>query len=241
MSTRTNPGPKPTPKGGQAQTTHTGAARRRKQRRLFVQIAAVAVIAVGGLYLVARGGGGGASGAGGTAAASGPPFQVGTPGPGIAAPTFTLASTAGGSFDLAAQRGKTVLLYFHEGLGCQPCWDQIRDIEKSWPEFQALGIDELVAIAGNPLDQLRQKAADDKLATPILADPQLSLGATYGANHYGMMGTGAYGHSFIVVGPDGQIGWRADYGGAPKYTMYVRPPALLDALRAGLGNPAPRS
>lgn len=235
--TRTNPGPKPAPKAKAAPAERASEARRAKQRRLLVQVAVVAVVAVGGLYLVARGGGGGANTSG---ASSGPPFQVGRPGPGAAAPAIALASTAGGSFDLAAQRGKTVLLYFHEGLGCQPCWDQIRDIEKAWPQFQALGIDELVPIAGNPLDQLRQKAADDKLATPILADPELSLGATYGANRYGMMGTGSYGHSFIVVGPDGTIRWRADYGGAPKYTMYVRPPALLDALRAGLGAEVPR-
>lgn len=235
-NTRTNPGPRPLPKGGPAPGAATSEARRRKQRRLVIQIAVVAVVAVGGLYLLARGGGGGSTGVG----ASGPPFQVGRPGPGAAAPTFALPSTAGGTFDLAAERGKTVLLYFHEGLGCQPCWDQIRDIEKAWPQFQALGIDEMVPIAGNPLEQLRQKAADDKLTTPVLADPELSLGATYGANHYGMMGTGSYGHSFIVVGPDGTIRWRADYGGAPKYTMYVRPPALLDALRAGLGPEAPR-
>lgn len=238
MSTSTNRGPKPVPVGGTVQGKRSGDTRRRQRRRLIIQIAVVAVAAIAGLYLVARGGGGGSTSTGG--ASSGPPFQVGRPGPGADAPTFTLASTAGGRFDLAAQRGKTVLLYFHEGLGCQPCWDQIRDIEKTWPQFQALGIDEMVAIAGNPLDQLRQKAADDKLTTPVLADPELSLGATYGANNYGMMGTGSYGHSFIVVGPDGMIRWRADYGGAPKYTMYVRPPLLLDALRAGLASEASR-
>jgi len=49
-----------------------------------------------------------------------------------------------------------------------------------------------------------------------------------------MMGTSTYGHSFIVVGPDGGIRWRADYGGAPNYTMFVPVDALLDDLRAGL-------
>lgn len=38
----------------------------------------------------------------------------------------------------------------------------------------------------------------------------------------------------IVVGPDGRIRWRADYGGPPDHTMYVKPGALLDDLRAGL-------
>jgi len=48
-----------------------------------------------------------------------------------------------------------------------------------------------------------------------------------------MMGTGADGHTFILVGPDGTIRWRADYGGAPNYTMYVPPTQLLADLQAG--------
>lgn len=237
MSTRTTPGRKPAPKGRPAGSGRTSDARRRQQRRLLVQVAVVGAVALGGLFLLARNG----SNGGGAGASSGQPFQVGRPGPGLAAPSFSLPSTAGGVFDLAGQRGKTVLLYFHEGLGCQPCWDQIRDIEKSWPQFSDLGIDQFVAIAGNRLDQLRQKAADEKLTTPVLADPELSLGKNYEANQYGMMGTSTYGHSFIVVGPDGNIRWRADYGGAPNYTMYIRPPALLADLGAGLGTGAPPS
>ena len=165
---------------------------------------------------------------------SNPSFVVGHPGPGADAPPIHLASTAGGTFDLAAQRGKTVLLYFQEGLSCQPCWDQMKDIESHWKDFQHLGINEFVAIAGDPLGQLRQKVADEGLHTQVLADPNLSLGATYQANQYGMMGTSAYGHSFLIVGPDGKIEWRADYGGPPNYTMYVGPPALLADLRVGL-------
>ena len=60
------------------------------------------------------------------------PFVVGQPGPGDRAPQIRLPSTAGPAFDLAAQRGRTVLLYFQEGLMCQPCWDQLKDIEERW-------------------------------------------------------------------------------------------------------------
>jgi peroxiredoxin Q/BCP len=49
-----------------------------------------------------------------------------------------------------------------------------------------------------------------------------------------MMGTSADGHSFLVVGPDGLIRFRADYGGAPNYTMYVEVPTLLAQLQHGL-------
>jgi peroxiredoxin len=192
----------------------------------MIAVGSVAVLAV--VFIVAR------SGTGGGGGGASPAFQVGRPGPGQAAPPIVLPSTAGGTFDLAAQRGKTVLLYFQEGIGCQPCWDQIRDIEKIMAQFKALGIDEIVSIAGNPLDQLRQKVTDEHLSTAVLGDPDLSLGSSYQANHYGMMGTGAYGHTFIVVAADGTIRYRADFGGSPNYTMYVAPSALLADLRAGL-------
>ena len=39
--------------------------------------------------------------------------------------------------------------------------------------------------------------------------------------------------SFIVVGPDGEIEWRADYGGTPDYTMYVPVPNLFADIREG--------
>lgn len=164
-------------------------------------------------------------------------YQVGSPGPGADAPPIALDATDGSRFDLSQYRGKTVLLFFQEGIGCEPCWSQLKDIEASWPQFQAAGIDTVVTITGNPLAALRQKVAIEGLTTPVLADPDLRVSRTYNANQYGMMGTSADGHSFIVVGPDGKIRWRADYGGPPDYTMYVGIPRLLNdmnpALQAG--------
>ena len=162
------------------------------------------------------------------------PFQVGKPGSGEQAPPITLQSTAGGTFDLASQRGKTVLLYFQEGLTCQPCWDQLRDIQSNSNQFHDLGIDQIVSITTDPLHALQQKVADEGLALPVLSDPTLAVSQAYTANGYGMMGNSRDGHTFIVVGPDGRIEWRADYGGAPKYTMYVPIPNLVADIRAGL-------
>lgn len=54
-----------------------------------------------------------------------------------------------------------------------------------------------------------------------------------------MMGNSADGHSFILVDKEGRIMWRADYGGTPKYTMYVPVADLVADLRNGLAN-APR-
>lgn len=214
------------------------ADRARGLRNRVLGVLAAAVVVLAGLFAVSSIGG-----AKGTGAPTGPnagsgefAFQVGDPGPGQPAPAVRLPATSGDRFDLSARRGKTTLLYFQEGLGCQPCWDQIRDLERptATAKLKALGIDSTVSITTNELDQLRQKAADERLTTPVLADTDLAVSKAYNANQYGMMGESADGHSFVVVGPDGRVKWRADYGGAPNYTMYVPMDNLVADLRKGL-------
>lgn len=167
-------------------------------------------------------------------------FDIGSPGPGDIALPIRLPSTTGEEFNLESLRGKTVLLYFQEGLMCQPCWDQLKQIERQWSKFKALGIDTIVSITADPLDASKKKVADEQLTTPVLADPELmtrpqnSVQAAYQTNRYGMMGKMHSGHTFIVVGPDGKIRWRADYGGAPDFTMYLPVPNLLADMRKGL-------
>lgn len=166
------------------------------------------------------------------------PFQVGKPGPGEMAPPIRLPTTRGTTFDLAALRGKTVLVYFQEGIMCQPCWDQLTDIEKNFSKFRAVGVDTLVSITTDPVDLLKEKVTNERLLMPVLSDPDLAVSRAYTANSYGMMGQSRDGHTFIVVGPDGRIRWRADYGGAPKYTMYVPVTDLLADMSQGLGEAA---
>lgn len=127
-----------------------------------------------------------------------------------------------------------MLLYFQEGLTCQPCWDQITDIEKNIGDFHSLGIDEIVSITTDPIELIKQKTTDLHLSIPALSDPNLAVSRAYHTNLYGMMGTSRDGHSFILVGPDGKIVWRADYGGAPEYTMYLPVPALVADIRHGI-------
>lgn len=198
---------------------------------LVAIIVGVAVLALGVIFFLNNRGG---STAGGTGQAGQYAFQVGNPGPGAAAPEIKLPATDGSTFDLAALRGKTVLLYFQEGLTCQSCWDQLKDIQTNISQFHALGIDQVVSITTDPLNALQQKVSDEGLTIPVLSDPQLAVSRAYTANGYGMMGTSRDGHTFIVVGPDGRIRWRADYGGSPNYTMYVPVSNLVADIRAGL-------
>ena len=162
-------------------------------------------------------------------------FAVGDPGPGMEAPPIVLPSTSGETFELAAHRGKGVLLYFQEGIGCQPCWDQMRDYATAAGMFKAVGVDEFVTITSNPVSLLARKMRQDGVGGIVLADTDLAVSKTYHANDYGMMGTSTDGHSFVFVDAKGLIRWRADYGGSPEFTMYVPPANLLADLRVGLG------
>lgn len=201
--------------------------------RIGVRVAifiGVAIVLLGVIYFLNAGVGSPAR----TNSASNYPFVVGHPGPGEQAPPIRLQSTDGSAVDLASLRGKTVLLFFQEGLACQPCWDQIKDIESNIGQFQALGIDKIVSITTDPLDAIKQKVSDEGITTPVLSDPTFAVSKTYNANQYGMMNGTSDGHSFIVIGPDGRIRWRADYGGAPDYTMYVPISTLIADMKEGL-------
>lgn len=160
-------------------------------------------------------------------------YQVGNPSPGEQAIDFTLPSTRGGEVGLSDYAGKTVLTYWHEGLGCQPCWDQIRDLEQSQEQLEAAGIDEFVSITSGPVDLIEQKMTDDGLDSVALADTNLEVSKKYQMNKFGMMGDSRDGHTFLLIGPDREVLWRADYGGAPNYTMYVPMENLLADLDEG--------
>lgn len=224
MSTRTPKKPGQVSARKARQRRSRSRYRRSSARGVFIAIGAGVAVLAALFYLSNRGGPGSGSYA----------YQVGNPKAGEAAPPMRLPSTAGGAFDLASARGETVMLYFQEGIMCQPCWDQLKDIEKSFEEFRALGIDAVASITSDPLDALRQKVADEGLATPLLSDPGVAVSRTFEANLFGMMGTGMNGHSFVIVGPDGVIKWRADYGGAPHHYMYVPIDVLLEHMRQGL-------
>ena len=207
-----------------------GTASPRTRRRALVVVGVVAFLG----FLVWSFAGGSGAPTGSAESASGYRFQVGSPGPVDQAPSLQLSAADGASFDLAAEAGNTVLLYFQEGLMCQPCWDQLAEIEASWDEFTALGIDQIATITTDPVDLLRQARVDEVFTSPVLSDPDRQVSEAWGTLDYGMMGGSRNGHSFIVIDPDGTIQWRADYGGAPDYTMYLPVPALLADLRKGL-------
>jgi peroxiredoxin len=199
------------------------------RRGWFIGIAGIAALAIAAMYLVYQSSPGKH---GATAGGSGFKHVAGEPGIGAMAPSFTLTSGTGGQVSLADFRGKNVLLYFQEGLSCQPCWNQIKDLEQNPAALKTAGVDAVVSITTDPANLIGRKAADEKLTTPVLSDPSIQVSRAYNANQYGMMGEMRDGHSFILVGPDGTIRWRADYGGKPDYTMFLPTAKMLTDLTA---------
>lgn len=225
-----------TQKPARAQSPRARAGERNRWRpALWVGLAVV--LAIGGLYaLTGRNSNDTTSQAGaGGDGSSAYPYEIGSPGTGEQAPPVKLPATAGGTFDLAAYRGEQpVLLYFQEGLACQPCWDQIVAMQQDRAKFEALGIGPIVSITTDRLDLIEQKVKDEGITFPVLSDPTAKVSDSYDARSYGMMGGSTNGHTFVLVDKDGSILWRADYGGPPKYTMFVPDDVVLVELRKAI-------
>lgn len=199
------------------------------------------LIVAGGLYALTntrQGTGVGAAGSSGAGRGGSGEYvyQIGSPGLGMDALPLDLPSTAGGTFSLASYKNNgPVLLYFQEGLTCQPCWDQLKAIQADAAKFQALGINTIITVTTDPLDLIRQKLKDDGITLPVLSDVGARASSAWNTNRYQMQHMGERnGHSFILVGVDGRIRWRADYGGAPNYTMFVPTDTVLSQMREGM-------
>lgn len=211
-----------------ARKVRAEVAQRKGRRALWIRssvVAGVAVVALAAVFLLGSHG-----------AKSHYTFAIGSPGVGATAPTFDLPSTKGGTFNLADAHGKTTVVFFQEGIDCEPCWTQMHDIQKDMSKFRALGINQVVSITTDGLAALQQKARDEGIHFPVLSDQNVAVSRAYSATGFGMMGPMVDGHSFVVIGTTGKIEWRADYGGAPNYTMFVPDSVLLKQMRTGLAH-----
>jgi len=154
---------------------------------------------------------------------------------GMVAPDFTLPDTAGGTFRLSDYKGKSnVLLFFSEGLACQPCLSQMRDLDSLNDQFTGLGV-LAVSVSGDPISMLSDwvRTSGPKYGK-VLSDQSLSVSKTYdllGADISMMPGT-APGHTFILVNKSGVVVWRQDYG---PNNMYVPNNEIIAAVRKALG------
>lgn len=143
------------------------------------------------------------------------------------APAFELTDTDGHTVSLADYRGRSVLLYFNEGVGCDACFYQQVGIEADEQRFERAGIDVLPVVVNAP-DAVRREMQRFGLRTPFLLDPDRRVSAAYDT-----LGTGHHadlpGHSFVLVDAEGRMRWRLD-----EPSMFVGTDRLLREATAAL-------
>ena len=127
-------------------------------------------------------------------------------------------------------RGKKTLLFFSEGVMCQACFEQIRDIEKVGAELRKKGIG-LVSITPDSSKALREAIDQYGIRTPMIADDDRDMSAAFDTLGRGMH-EDTPGHAFVLVNGSGKIVWQRDYWLDPYRTMYVEPETLLADLAA---------
>lgn len=127
-------------------------------------------------------------------------------------------------------RGKGTLLFFSEGVMCQACFIQIRDIEKVGAELEKKGIG-LVSITPDSAEILRQAIEQYGISTPMISDEDRDMSLAFDALGRGMH-SDMPGHAFVLVDESGKVVWQRDYWLDPYRTMYVEPARLLADLAA---------
>lgn len=160
---------------------------------------------------------------------------------GSPAPNFTLPATTDQNISLSDFKDKkNVLIYFHEGLTCDPCMQQVPELEKTLDEFDKMNVAVLAVSGVDSIDQLKQSL--DRLSIkkiPLISYATANTEIDYDLTRFSMgMGKRA-GHTFVLVGTDGTIKWRKDYWPGLGHmvaggTMFVNPSEIVNEVKKTL-------
>ena len=146
------------------------------------------------------------------------------------APDFSLPSATGKTVALKDYSGKNVLLYFQEGLMCQPCWKQIGTLEKDLDSFEQIQTEIVTVGVDSASDWRPVLAAEGINKIPILVDADREMSRAYGVLSLpSQMHSDRPGHTFILVDKEGKIAWMADYP-----TMRVSNEEVLNSIKKSL-------
>ncbi len=147
---------------------------------------------------------------------------------GSKAPAFTMVSDSGKKMKLSDFKGQTVVLYFYPRDDTPGCTKEACAFRDSSKQFMDLGA---VVLGVSPDDESSHAKFRDKFSLnfPLLADPDHSLAAAYGAwrekNMYGKKSMGVQRSTYIIAA-DGKIAkvWK-------KVSVDGHDAAVLEALR----------
>jgi len=108
---------------------------------------------------------------------------------------------------------------------------QVVDLQED-RAFQQLDV-ELLSVAPDALDDWRRDAMEYGIpdTSTVLSDSDNGVAGDYDVLKWAAA-TGEPGHTFILVGEDGRVGWIRDYG-APEHEgfMYVVPEEIVRQVR----------
>jgi peroxiredoxin Q/BCP len=135
---------------------------------------------------------------------------------------------AGSEISSESVRGRRTLLFFSEGVMCQACFEQIRDIEAVGSKLEKRGIG-LVSITPDSTDVLRQAIDQYEISTPMISDDDRDMSMAFDTLGRGMHAD-TPGHAFVLLDETGKVVWQRDYWLDPYRTMYVEPARLLADL-----------
>lgn len=159
----------------------------------------------------------------GTASGEGDGLTAGSPVPG-----FTESDVqTGRAITSRAVAKKKTLLFFSEGVMCQACFEQIKDLEQMGAELDKRGI-QLVSITPDSPADLKQAISQYGIATPMIADEDRDMSAAFDTLGRGMHAD-TPGHAFALI-ERGKVLWYRDYWLPPDRTMYVEPAKVLADL-----------
>lgn len=157
------------------------------------------------------------------------------------APNFSLPATTEETITLSDFRSKkNVLLYFHEGLTCDPCMQQIPELEKALDEFEKLDIEVLAVSGVDSIGDLKQGLGRFGIKKiPLLSYTNANTEIDYDLTRFSMgMGRRA-GHTFILVDKNRKIVWRKDYWPGRGHmvaggTMFVNSSEIVGEVKRAL-------
>jgi len=131
---------------------------------------------------------------------------------GTAAPDFTLATDAGGSFTLSEQKGSPVVVYFYPKDDTSGCTKQAIAFTENLADFAAAGA-KIIGISPDTVVKHDKFIAKHELKITLGADEDKAVAEAYGVwvekSMYGRKYMGIERSTFLV-GADGKIvqAWR---------------------------------
>jgi peroxiredoxin len=192
---------------------------------ILVGVAVVAVIGVSFAVPRLTGGKSGSATHAGMASALGTGPIVG------GAPRFRESNVVSGrTISSQTLRGHKTLLFFSEGVMCQACLQQIRDIDDVGRMLAKRHI-ALVSITPDSPAELKQAIGQYGISSPMISDGNRDM-----SEAFNMLGKGMHadtpGHAFVLINGRGQVLWQRDYYQPPYRAMYVKPAMLFKDIPA---------